>query len=97
MHGNKTYLLQNTFGQVEEAHSISAGLVHPGIGPEHSFLLRIKSHMFLQKKALNAFKYCCKGRYNSNFRPAHALSVVKKIAPKMKSNEIIVMNMCGKV
>ena len=100
LHGNKTYLLQNTFGQIEEAHSISAGLDYPGIGPEHSFLFenkRVKYVSATDKEALNAFKYCCKKEgIIPALEPAHALSVVKKIAPKMKSNEIIVMNMCGR-
>ena len=100
LHGNKTYLLQNTSGQIEEAHSISAGLDYPGIGPEHSFLFenkRVKYVSATDKEALNAFKYCCKKEgIIPALEPAHALSVVKKIAPKMKSNEIIVMNMCGR-
>ena len=100
LHGNKTYLLQNTSGQIEEAHSISAGLDYPGIGPEHSFLFenkRVKYVSATDKEALNAFKYCCKKEgIIPALEPAHALSVVKKIAPKMKSNQIIVMNMCGR-
>ena len=100
LHGNKTYLLQNTSGQIEEAHSISAGLDYPGIGPEHSFLFenkRVKYVSATDKEALNAFKYCCKKEgIIPALEPAHALSVVKKIAPKMKSDQIIIMNMCGR-
>ena len=63
LHGNKTYLLQSKTGQIEEAHSISAGLDYPGIGPEHSFLhdeKRVKYMSATDKEALDAFQYCCK-------------------------------------
>ena len=100
LHGNKTYLLQSNTGQIEEAHSISAGLDYPGIGPQHSFLYdekRVKYMSATDKEALDAFKYCCKLEgIIPALEPAHALAVVKKIAPKMKKSEIIVMNMCGR-
>ena len=100
LHGNKTYLLQTDSGQIEEAHSISAGLDYPGIGPEHSFLYDEKRVQYMSatdKEALEAFQYCCKHEgIIPALEPAHALAVVKKIAPKMKSSEIIVMNMCGR-
>ena len=63
LHGNKTYLLQSKTGQIEEAHSISAGLDYPGIGPEHSFLFeekRVKYMSATDDEALDAFRYCCK-------------------------------------
>tara|TARA_B100000686_G_C16664725_1_gene902930 strand:- start:521 stop:1309 length:789 start_codon:yes stop_codon:yes gene_type:complete len=100
LHGNKTYLLQTKAGQIEEAHSISAGLDYPGIGPEHSFLhdqKRVKYVSATDKEALEAFQYCCRLEgIIPALEPAHALAVVKKIAPKMKSSKIIVMNMCGR-
>ena len=100
LHGNKTYLLQNKDGQIEEAHSISAGLDYPGIGPEHSFLhdeKRIKYVSATDKEALKAFKYCCKQEgIIPALEPAHALSALMKIAPKMSNDKIIVMNMCGR-
>ena len=100
LHGNKTYLLQNQDGQIEEAHSISAGLDYPGIGPEHSFLFeqkRVKYVSATDKEALEAFKYCCKAEgIIPALEPAHALAALIKIAPKMSKNEIIVMNMCGR-
>ncbi|SVC01849.1 uncharacterized protein METZ01_LOCUS254703, partial [marine metagenome] len=100
LHGNKTYLLQNNDGQIEEAHSISAGLDYPGIGPEHSFLFdekRVKYVSATDKEALEAFQYCCKHEgIIPALEPAHALAVLKKIAPKMNSDKIIVMNMCGR-
>ena len=100
LHGNKTYLLQNQDGQIEEAHSISAGLDYPGIGPEHSFLFeqkRVKYVSATDEEALEAFKYCCKTEgIIPALEPAHALAALIKIAPKMSKEKIIVMNMCGR-
>jgi len=100
LHGNKTYLLQSKTGQIEEAHSISAGLDYPGIGPEHSFLFeekRVKYMSATDDEALEAFQYCCKLEgIIPALEPSHALAVLKKIAPNMNANEIIVMNLCGR-
>ncbi len=100
LHGNKTYLLQDADGQIKEAHSISAGLDYPGIGPEHSFLFdnkRVKYTSATDKEALDAFQYCCKQEgIIPALEPAHALSVLMKIAPKMSKGKIVVMNMCGR-
>ena len=100
LHGNKTYLLQNSDGQIKEAHSISAGLDYPGIGPEHSFLFdekRVKYTSATDKDALKAFQYCCKMEgIIPALEPAHALAALIKIAPKMSADKIIVMNMCGR-
>ena len=100
LHGNKTYLLQSDSGQIEEAHSISAGLDYPGIGPEHSFLFDEKRVQYVSatdEEALKAFQYCChKEGIIPALEPAHALAALIKIAPKMNSDEIVVMNMCGR-
>tara|TARA_B110000438_G_scaffold293934_2_gene334554 strand:+ start:45 stop:1256 length:1212 start_codon:yes stop_codon:yes gene_type:complete len=100
LHGNKTYLLQDKDGQIKEAHSISAGLDYPGIGPEHSFLFDQKRVTYLSatdKEALEAFKYCCKLEgIIPALEPAHALAALIKIAPNMDSDKIVVMNMCGR-
>ncbi len=100
LHGNKTYLLQNPDGQIEEAHSISAGLDYPGIGPEHSFLFEQKRVEYVSatdEEALEAFQYCCKTEgIIPALEPAHALAALIKIAPKMNKDKIIVMNMCGR-
>ena len=100
LHGNKTYLLQSNTGQIEEAHSISAGLDYPGIGPEHSFLHDEKRVEYLSatdEEALEAFQYCCKLEgIIPALEPAHALAVVRKIAPKMNKSKVVVMNMCGR-
>ena len=100
LHGNKTYLLQSNTGQIQEAHSISAGLDYPGIGPEHSFLFeekRVKYMSATDKEALEAFQYCCRLEgIIPALEPAHALAVLKKIAKKYSKDKIIVMNMCGR-
>ncbi|PPR46179.1 MAG: Tryptophan synthase beta chain [Alphaproteobacteria bacterium MarineAlpha5_Bin8] len=100
LHGNKTYLLQSKTGQIKEAHSISAGLDYPGIGPEHSFLYdekRVKYTSATDSEALEAFQYCCKLEgIIPALEPSHALAALKKIAPKMNSQEIVIMNMCGR-
>ena len=100
LHGNKTYLLQNKDGQIDEAHSISAGLDYPGIGPEHSFLFdekRVEYFSATDSEALKAFQYCCKHEgIIPALEPAHALAVLIKIAPKLNADKIVVMNMCGR-
>ena len=100
LHGNKTYLLQSETGQIQEAHSISAGLDYPGIGPEHSFLFEEKRVTYMSatdKEALDAFQYCCKLEgIIPALEPAHALAVLKKIAKNYSSDKVIVMNMCGR-
>ena len=100
LHGNYTYLLQDNNGQILDAHSISAGLDYPGIGPEHSYLHdlgRIKYVSIRDDEALMAFQLCCeKEGIIPALEPSHALAYVKKIAPKLPSEHIMVMNMCGR-
>ena len=100
LHGNKTYLLQSDSGQIKEAHSISAGLDYPGIGPEHSYLFDEKRVQYMSatdSEALEAFKYCCKLEgIIPALEPSHALAVLKKISKKYSKDKIIVMNMCGR-
>jgi len=100
LHGNKTYLLQSQDGQIDEAHSISAGLDYPGIGPEHSYLFEQKRVQYMSatdKEAIEAFQYCCnlEGIIPA-LEPAHALAVLKKIAKDYSKDKIVVMNMCGR-
>ena len=100
LHGNKTYLLQSQDGQIDEAHSISAGLDYPGIGPEHSYLFEQKRVQYMSatdKEAIEAFQYCCnlEGIIPA-LEPSHALAVLKKIAKKYSKEKIVVMNMCGR-
>ncbi|MAK09238.1 MAG: tryptophan synthase subunit beta [Rhodobacteraceae bacterium] len=100
LHGNKTYLIQDNAGQIKEAHSISAGLDYPGIGPEHSWLKdtgRVKYVYANDNDAIKAFKICCKLEgIIPALEPAHALSFVLKLAPKQTKRHILVMNMCGR-
>mgnify|MGYP005692609987 FL=1 len=100
LHGNKTYLLQSQDGQIDEAHSISAGLDYPGIGPEHSYLFEQKRVQYMSatdKEAIEAFQYCCslEGIIPA-LEPSHALAVLKKIAKQYSKDKIVVMNMCGR-
>ena len=100
LHGNKTYLIQDSAGQIKEAHSISAGLDYPGIGPEHSWLKdtgRVKYVHANDKDAIKAFKICCKLEgIIPALEPAHALSFVLKFAARKNRRHILVMNMCGR-
>jgi tryptophan synthase beta chain len=100
LHGNRTYMLQNEDGQITEAHSISAGLDYPGIGPEHSWLKdegRIDYEPVTDSEALEAFQLCCRLEgIIPALEPAHALAHVAKIAPTLPADHLIVMNMCGR-
>ncbi|MFM2100077.1 MAG: tryptophan synthase subunit beta [Pseudomonadota bacterium] len=100
LHGNKTYLLQDEDGQITEAHSISAGLDYPGIGPEHSWLHeigRVKYESATDVEALEAFKLMCaiEGIIPA-LEPAHAIAAVMRVAPTMAQDKIIIANMCGR-
>ena len=100
LHGNRTYLLQDQNGQIIEGHSISAGLDYPGIGPEHSYLHdigRVEYVSITDEESLDAFKLCCeKEGIIPALEPSHALAYVKKIAPKLPKDHIMIMNMCGR-
>ena len=100
LHGNRTYLLQDKDGQIFEGHSISAGLDYPGIGPEHSWLKesgRVEYVPIMDDEALEAFQLLCRLEgIIPALEPSHALAEVVKRAPKMKKNQIIVMNLCGR-
>ncbi len=100
LHGNRTYLLQDDDGQICDAHSISAGLDYPGIGPEHSWLHEIGRVQYVSvtdAEALDAFQLCCRTEgIIPALEPAHALAQVAKIAPTMTKDKIIVMNLCGR-
>jgi tryptophan synthase beta chain len=100
LHGNRTYLLQDEDGQIQEAHSISAGLDYPGIGPEHSWLHEIHRVEYVaatDDEALAAFQLCTRTEgIIPALEPAHALAHVAKIAPHMDGEKIILMNLCGR-
>ncbi len=100
LHGNLTYLLQDADGQITEAHSISAGLDYPGIGPEHSWLHEIGRVEYVSAtddEALEAFQMCTRTEgIIPALEPAHALAQVMKMAPTMSPEQIIIMNLCGR-
>ena len=100
LHGMKTYFLQDDDGQIAETHSISAGLDYPGIGPEHALLHDIKRVEYAaatDSEALEAFKTVAKLEgILAALEPSHALAHVLKIAPKMKKDTLLVVNVCGR-
>jgi tryptophan synthase beta chain len=100
LHGNLTYLLQNDDGQIKEAHSISAGLDYPGIGPEHAWLRdvgRVNYVSATDDEALEAFQWCSRVEgIIPALEPSHALAYVRKIAPELSDEHLLVMNMCGR-
>ncbi|WP_397585627.1 tryptophan synthase subunit beta [Sphingorhabdus sp.] len=100
LHGNKTYLLQDADGQIAEAHSISAGLDYPGIGPEHSWLKemgRVRYDSVTDVEALAAFQLLCRTEgIIPALEPAHAIAAVEREAKKMDRDQIILANLCGR-
>jgi tryptophan synthase beta chain len=100
LHGARSYLLQSDGGQVLEAHSISAGLDYPGVGPEHSWLKdqgRVKYHSATDAEALEAFQLLSKLEgIIPALEPSHALAHVMRIAPKMAKDQIIVLALSGR-
>lgn len=100
LHGNKTYLLQDEDGQIDEAHSISAGLDYPGIGPEHSWLNdigRVEYDSCTDDEALEAFKLLCRTEgIIPALEPSHAIAKVVERARKMDKDQVILANLCGR-
>ena len=100
LHGNKTYLFQDEDGQIAEAHSISAGLDYPGIGPEHSWLKeigRVRYDSVTDTEALAAFQLLCRTEgIIPALEPAHAIAAVEREAKKMDRDQIILANLCGR-
>jgi tryptophan synthase beta chain len=100
LHGNRTYLLMNDDGQIEEAHSISAGLDYPGIGPEHAWLHdmgRVKFLSATDDEAVEAFQLCSKLEgIIPALESAHALAKVPEIAGKKPKDHLMVVNLSGR-
>lgn len=100
LHGCRTYLLQTDDGQIEEAHSISAGLDYPGIGPEHAWLKdtgRVEYVSATDMEALDAFKMlAAQEGILPALEPAHALAEVIRRAPTLPADHVLVMNLCGR-
>jgi tryptophan synthase beta chain len=100
LHGNRTYLLQDEDGQIQDAHSISAGLDYPGIGPEHAWLNdlgRVQYFNATDEEALEQFQLLSKLEgIIPALEPAHALAHVAKIAPKLPKDHIICVCLSGR-
>jgi tryptophan synthase beta chain len=100
LHGNRTYLLMDEDGQIKEAHSISAGLDYPGIGPEHAWLHEIKRVTYLSAtddEAVAAFQLCSKLEgIIPALEPAHALARVENLAPRKSKDHLMVVNLSGR-
>ena len=100
LHGNRTYLLMDEDGQINEGHSISAGLDYPGVGPEHSWLHDLGRVTYLSatdEEALAAFHLCSRLEgIIPALEPAHALAKVVELAPKRPRAHLMVMNLCGR-
>jgi len=100
LHGMRTYLMQDDKGQIQDTHSISAGLDYPGVGPEHAWLKDIGRANYTtanDQEALDAFKELTlvEGIMPA-LETAHALAYVKKKAPSMDSEQVIVVNISGR-
>lgn len=100
LHGNRTYLLQDEDGQITEAHSISAGLDYPGIGPEHAWLRdigRVEYTAVTDQEALDAFQLLCRTEgIIPALEPSHAIAAVAKVAREMPRDKVILANLCGR-
>ncbi|HEU4961492.1 MAG TPA: tryptophan synthase subunit beta [Sphingomonas sp.] len=100
LHGNKTYLLQDEDGQITEAHSISAGLDYPGIGPEHSWLHesgRVQYIPVTDEEALAAFQLCCRMEgIIPALESSHALAALENKAQELRQDQIIIVNVSGR-
>jgi len=100
LHGNRTYLLQDADGQIIEAHSISAGLDYPGVGPEHAWLKdtgRVEYAAITDREALAAFQLCAKLEgIIPALESAHALAHAAKIAPALPRRHLLVLCLSGR-
>jgi tryptophan synthase beta chain len=100
LHGNRTYLLMDADGQIQDAHSISAGLDYPGIGPEHSWLHETGRVTYLSatdQEALDAFQLLTRLEgIIPALESAHAIAKVVELAPKRRSQHLMVVNLSGR-
>jgi len=100
LHGSKSFLLQDRGGQVQTAHSVSAGLDYPGVGPEHAYYKKIKRAEYVavtDREALEGFELLAKTEgIIPALEPAHAIAYLKRLAPKLSKKSIIVINLSGR-
>ena len=100
LHGNRTFVMQNADGQVQETHSISAGLDYPGVGPEHAWLSeigRVSYESADDAEALQAFHDCCRLEgIIPALESSHALAYAARLAPTLPADKIILVNLSGR-
>ena len=100
LHGTKSYVLQDSNGQIRETHSISAGLDYPGVGPEHSYLKDTGRAMYMavsDEEALDGFQLLCRTEgIAPALEPAHAIFYAAKLAGSLNREQIIVVNLSGR-
>jgi len=100
LHGAKSYVLQDSYGQIRETHSVSAGLDYPGVGPEHSYLKDIGRVTYVavsDEEALEGFKLLCRTEgITPALEPAHAIFYAAKLASSLNKGQIIVVNLSGR-
>ncbi|MBL7069152.1 MAG: tryptophan synthase subunit beta [Candidatus Omnitrophica bacterium] len=100
LHGSKSFVLQNSDGQIDIAHSVSAGLDYPGVGPEHSYYSRIKRASYVgadDRQALKGFKMLSEVEgIIPALEPAHAIAYLTKLAPRLKKEKIIIVCLSGR-
>ena len=100
LHGMRSYFLQNADGQIQEAHSISAGLDYPGVGPEHAWLndqQRVTYASATDDEAIEAFQLCSRLEgIIPALEPSHALAYVQKLAPTLPKDHLMVVNLSGR-
>jgi len=100
LHGNRTYVMQDDNGQIQETHSVSAGLDYPGVGPEHAWLKDLERATYVgitDEEALTAFHECCRTEgIMPALESAHAIAQAVKLAPTMSRDKIILVNLSGR-
>ena len=100
LHGARSYLLQDSSGQIKETHSVSAGLDYPGVGPEHSYLKDTGRASYVavnDKEALDGFQLLCRTEgIMPALEPAHAIFYAGKLAGSLNKEQIIVVNLSGR-
>ena len=100
LHGAKSYVLQDSKGQIRETHSISAGLDYPGVGPEHSYLKDTGRATYAavdDKEALEGFQLLCKTEgISPALEPAHAIFYAARMAGSLNKEQIVIINLSGR-
>ncbi len=100
LHGSKSYLLQDRNGQIRSTHSVAPGLDYPGVGPEHSYLKksgRVKYYTVTDSDALEAFRWLSQIEgIIPALESAHAIAYLKRLAPGLNRDEIVIVNLSGR-